>query len=367
MSGSLGGCGQACLYGRANDVLTLQTEYMSQLSMRLIGARQSLDPESLATEEHRRASLDVLKRNLKVYCRAQNISFDKIPADKGWNRDGDRCLGSYLRAMARAMETNGSVLLKNYRTMLELTGPAALRDPKGLQMPRNTEKLLKNPSLLRSKNLTLYPDFPFHPALEAIDPVVKRLGQIAQRKIDERASSYSGKTDQQRADADEALVKWWNSIPKCPSRDEYAKVEFVERYPSQPTGEKLPRVVTDPKTGTIVPDVPAFEAARARCEEEKKQAFREIPLEIPSEVLGDVVTEEKRDAFNRARDSMVRAIDKKFKEKKGREFTEYTVRLFVDRSSKGPGTSPEEERDLSEIIVEIRKYADFYFHGNAGR
>jgi hypothetical protein len=354
MSGSIGGCGQSCLYGKANDVLTLQTEYLSRLADRLVRERQSLS-ETKITQEGRARATDVLKRNLQNYCVAQRIG----GSVRGWN---DRCLGQYLHAVASAIETNRKALLENYRRVSDLSdGPGALPGREGLKSPRNTGRLLRSQSLLRDDRLTVYPDFPFHPSIEAIDPVVRRLGATARRQIRERSSIYSGKSSQEKAAADEELVKWWNSLPKCPSQDEYPKTEFVERYPSNPTGEKIPRIMTDSKTGKIVPDVSAYLAARELCEQKMKEAFREIPLELQAE--GEPQTDgqpssrmtEKYQAFDEARSAMVTAIDEKFK--KSKEDKEYVVTLFGDGKNQRPGFAPVPGEDLSKRIRELRVFA----------
>jgi hypothetical protein len=354
MSGSLGGCGQSCLYGRANDVLTLQTEYLSRLADRLIKERQVMS-KSDASEEQRSSAGEVLKRNLENYCAAQG----KRDTSKGWN---DRCLGQYLHVVASAVETNRKALLKNYSRISDLAGGhGALPGREGLNNPKNTAKLLRNQKLLRDDRLTLYPDFPFHPSIEAIDPIVRRLGATARRQIGERGSIYAGKSPQEKAAADEELVKWWNSLPKCPSQDEYPRTEFVDRYPSNPTGEKIPRIVTDPKTGRIVPDVPAYLAARELCEQKMKEAFREIPLEIRAEGDSGLSAQpsprmrEKYQAFDDARMAVVKAIDDRFKQSKEEKEYEYTV--FGDGKPRAAGVTPVPGEELSRRIGELRKFA----------
>ena len=356
VSGALGGCGQSCLYTKANDVITLETEYMVRLANRLIEEREKLGRPGVGQAQEKEARR-VLHRNLEAYCRAQGRALSS--SGEYDEKKGDRCLGGYLQVVARALEANRAALLKNYRVIVDLNqGAGALPGPHTAQQPSNTGKILKNRDLLKDTKWKLYPDFPFHPAFEAIDPVVKRLGQEARRQIRERKSLYAAGSPREQSDADEALANWWKNFPRCPSLDEYAKVDFVERYPGKNTGEKLPVVVTDPKTGRVVHDVPAFQAARANCVEAQKDAFREIP--IPPEILSEGDSQgrmaEKRQAFEEAQSAMVSAVAAKAA--KSSETKEYTVSLFGDGAAGASGNAAAAKID--QDIREIRMAAESY-------
>jgi hypothetical protein len=362
VSGALGGCGHACLYTKANDVLTLQTTYMINLADKLIQERAKLDVSETPSDERKQVSY-LLRRNLKPYCTAQKIFklSDDDQDDDQWGKGGDRCFGNYLNLVARSIEANRDSLLKNYRTIVNLAEDfGAISVKEGQVSPANTEKILKNRALLKDPKLKLYPDFPFHPAFEAIDPVVKRLGEVAHFKITQRAERFSGRSQQEKTKADEDLATWWDNFPKCPSRDEYAKVEFVERYPGKQTGEKLPVVAKDPKTGRIEIDLQAFNKASAECVEKQKQAFREMP--IPPEILKEGASvgamTEKREAFELAQEQLVETIAKKVKESKAskepKESKEYTVSIFGDGKKQLAGVAAPERALIDDGISRIR-------------
>jgi hypothetical protein len=365
VSGALGGCGHACLYTKANDVLTLQTTYMLNLADRLIQERAKLDVSETTSDERRQVSA-LLTRNLKPYCTAQKIFklSDDDQDDDQWGKGGDRCFGNYLNLVARSIEANRGILLKNYRTIVNLADDSgAIPVKEGQGSPANTEKILKNRALLKDPKLRLYPDFPFHPAFEAIDPVVRRLGREARFKISQRAERFAGRSQQEQTKANEDLATWWDNFPKCPSRDEYAKVEFVERYPSKQTGEKLPVVAKDPKTGRIEIDLQAFNKASAECAERQRQAFLDLPIPPEIQKEGDSVgaMREKRDAFVLAQEQLVETIAKKVKEskqsKEPNESKEYTVSIFGDGKRPLPGVAAPERALIDDGIARVRSNA----------
>jgi len=164
----------------------------------------------------------------------------------------------------------------------------------------NTERILRNPKEL--DKIRMYPDFPFLPSFEAIDPVVKALAGAARHQLQLKLSQTSSGNPAARAQRDQALAQWWSLYPRCPSRDEFAVVEQVERFPSQPTGEKFTVVKVDAQ-GRVVIDEKRFQQALKECSGKVQGHFRDLPLELiedqtdPKYSLAQQSYQETQDAF----------------------------------------------------------------------
>ncbi|MEN9723825.1 MAG: hypothetical protein RJB38_1811 [Pseudomonadota bacterium] len=320
-AGASGGCGQSCLYLKANDVLALEASYLVELSQRLMRSYEAVSKSGEgASEESVEEGKGALEKNLGPYCRAQRIA-----VSRDWTGGpGKRCFSGYLKTVARSLEQIRHSMIKNYQMVAMLADPEGGAPPLpgafGPARPTTSERALADPRFLEkdAKHVKLYPDFPFLPALEAIDPVVKRLAGIAKAALKQRQQQFGG---QSRAVEDEALAQWWEQFPRCPSRDEFARVELAERYPSRPTGEKLPRIMVDAQ-GRIEIDEEAFKKAIQECDRKKESAFREFPLELVSEpVMADAravlpVTAEARDAFRSAHGALMSAVRDQLKPSK---------------------------------------------------
>ncbi|MBU6374972.1 MAG: hypothetical protein KGQ59_03155 [Bdellovibrionales bacterium] len=299
LPGATGGCGQACLYLKANDLLGMRQLYMQKKAEELIKLREAIGTGTQGPE------VQALQNNLKSFCRTQR----GIKQNPVWDTDWDQCFSDYLRVVGRSVEVTRLALQKNYTVVNELSGGLAIESAeKSQDDPKTAQKVFKDPTRSELKKLKLYPDFPFLPSLDSLDPILKKLGDTARLRIAQRRSVHGAQAQQQ---ADEALAQWWDQFPRCPARDEFAQVEFVERYPTHPTGEKLPRIVHD-KDGKIVIDQAKYQDAMKTCNDKKKQHLSNLPL--PDELVADSLTIESRRAFKSAQKEMVDAVEKRVNE-----------------------------------------------------
>ncbi|NDD91059.1 hypothetical protein EBZ37_03115 [bacterium] len=299
--GATGGCGQSCLYLKANDVLGMQALYLQKMAQNLINLREK---RANASEDEREQIERELSQNLSPFCRTQRINLGD-----SWGPEGDKCLASYLQTVGRSMEMIRSALVKNYSVVSQLADGSAVEDSKKkTEDPKTAQRVLKDPARAELKKLKLYPDFPLLPSLDSIDPIIRKLGDTARFRIQQRKAAYSTHEQQK---ADEALAQWWDQFPRCPAPDEFARVELVERYPSHPTGEKLPRIVYG-ANGKIEIDQAKYLEALKICNEKKKSHFQQLPL--PDEFLEKGATRQARQAFKSAQEEMVSAVDRKVRE-----------------------------------------------------
>jgi len=328
ISGAKGGCGQACLYLKANDVLTLQAEYIQKMTEKLLEARKDKDKT-------------VFKNNLGTFCKTQRVALGET-----WDDSWDRCLASYLDASARSLQMIRKALVQNYDTIAQLSQSQATLATKATADPKNMQQILKDPQAL--KKLKLYPDFPFHPSLEAIDPILKRLSESARQALHQRRSGDGGQDDRQN----EALAQWWELYPRCPAEEEFPQIELVERYPNHPTGEKLPRILMG-RDGKIVHDVVKFQEALKACVQKQQDHFQELPLELKAVR----VSEEAKSAFTEAQEYMLSLIRKKAQEK-GRADKTVDHVTMLGQSADAASAKEEPGADLDKAVLQLRQAAE---------
>ncbi len=329
--GALGGCGHYCLYTKANDVLTLQASYMGNLAGRLIEAGgRARGQGSSGDSSEQSGATQVLRRNLGPFCRSLR---PKVVISDSWGEDQDRCLGEYLEAVARSLEMIRGALIKNYERMGELAdgGAPVVASGRAVSPPSNAARILKDRSILNKP--VIYPDFPFLPSFEAIDPVVKKLGQLARRALNQRKAAVGAHA---QAGEDDDLARWWENFPRCPARDEFVEIRLEERYPTHPTGELLPRIVTDSQGKPRV-DEAKYRAAVRECGGRRQDHFREFPLEFLAEDDRGANPEAKQ-AFREAQQELVGAIEKKVGQRGSGVMVDH-VTLLGQQTGAGPSSA----------------------------
>ncbi len=238
---------QSCLYQRANEVLILQANYLFAKSMQV------------ASQRGKRGRI-----------RAELGPFCDVQKPKGGGRASEReCLESYLLQVKRAMRAMRTAMVRNEEGIFKLAegvAPALPLDSgamaaaaAGADQPQDWTAKLKF-------------DAPFFPALEEVDPILQKLSGML--KVSQQSA-------QGRALLDQELQAWWDSYPRCPTRDEFIAVELVERFPSNPTGEKIRRVKLKPDGKSVEYDDQAFSRAQAECATRRSDWIRSGPVASP--------------------------------------------------------------------------------------
>lgn len=241
---------QSCLYQRANDLLILQANYLY----------------SKATEvaKLRAQGSGAIYRELGKFCElggSEQASgakqLKKIPEKQ--------CLENYLLLAKKGLRELRTSISKNEDSIVQLASKktAALSGMEDPEAGRETGVQ----EVPRDFKDTLSTKTPFIPDLGMLDPILKDLDGLQRT----RGLSRAG-----REQMDQELLAWWDSFPKCPDRDEYISVELVERFPSNPTGEKLRRVKLKPD-GKVEHDEKAFSAALAECQVKRADWIRSGP------------------------------------------------------------------------------------------
>ena len=250
---------QSCLYQRANDVLILQANYLFSKATE-VAALKSQGSGAIYSE-------------LGKFCELGGPAAD--PGAKPLKRiPENRCLENYLLLAKKGLREIRTAISRNEDSIVQLAsknpatlsgavgsdnGPLGSRGPGVQEVPRDWTE-------------TLSTQKPLIPDLLVMDPILKKLDDLQRTR---------GLTRAGRDNMDQELLSWWDEFPKCPDRDEFIAVEQVERFPKNPTGEKLRRVKLKPD-GKVEHDEKAFAAALSECQSKRADWVRSGPAISPA-------------------------------------------------------------------------------------